>query len=316
MSLKKWVRITAIFILGYIAALYSIINSVPPVSHVRAEIGETAIAGENSRRVEEVQRRYEKEKIRRYNAAYIDVSSKAQVECPNNNKDLIVLFTFGQSNGANRKMEEEKWLTPSRNVINLFQGKCYVASDPMLGADGEGASVWLSVGDELINAKAAKQVLVRNFALGGSSISEWIPGGGAHRRLVEATEDIKSVGLTPTHILWFQGESDATKNTNQQQYESAFSQLTASVRSLGLAAPILVSKTTVCKNYPNAEIRAAQANIPTIIQGVYSGPDTDKLGFTYRFDGCHFTAEGRGIVAKEWAAKILAVGLNANLVLP
>src|SRR5262245_23394246 len=60
---------------------------------------------------------------------------------------VMVALVFGQSNSANfgatRKTAKEK-------VYNFHRGKLYVARDPLLGAGGDGGSVWIRLGDKII----------------------------------------------------------------------------------------------------------------------------------------------------------------------
>jgi hypothetical protein len=38
--------------------------------------------------------------------------------------------------------------------------------------------------------------------------------------------------------------------------------------------------------------------------GIFAGPDTDLLGYAYRYDGCHFSTEGLEAYADAWLTAI------------
>jgi len=51
-------------------------------------------------------------------------------------------------------------------------GKCFAATDPLLGADGLGASFATRLGDILIQSGQFKRVIIAPMAIGGASISQ------------------------------------------------------------------------------------------------------------------------------------------------
>ncbi len=210
-----------------------------------------------------------------------------------------VLLIFGQSNGANSGSAP---FTPTRRVLNfnLFDGRCYVAKDPLLGCTEQQGNFASRLGEKLIAGGHFDTVVLAPISVGGSRIEEWTTGGARHRRLQIAIQRAKDLGLTFTHLLWHQGESDANDRPDGKQYARCFMDIVDALRRYGVEAPIYVAQATVCESGPNEAIRAAQQSVVDPARGIYAGPDTDRLGAEYRFDGCHMNEAGLVRHAELW----------------
>jgi hypothetical protein len=214
---------------------------------------------------------------------------------------VMVALVFGQSNSANSG--ETRYKSRQR-VYNFYKGKIYAAQDPLLGAGGDGGSVWTRLGDELIEKNYYDSIVFVPLGVGSTEIARWKSDGDLHVAILQAIRDVKAQGLAITHLLWHQGESDAGK-TSSAAYKSMFLDMLSSIRSHGVDAPIFVSVATRCqKGRPDKLIRQAQQELVNPSQGIYAGPDTDKLGFGHRYDGCHFSDEGLGMHAQLWVEKL------------
>lgn len=237
-----------------------------------------------------------------------DTGERTEVDCSDYAGDperQAVLFAFGQSNSSNTGSDR---YTPVHNVANFnpHDGRCYKAKDPLLGADGDGGSVWGWLGDALIEQGHYDSVLVITIGIGGTSIARWAPGGDLHVRVEHTANLIVRQGLTPTHVLWHQGESDA-KNTSADEYIASFTALLKALRSYGIDAPVYPAVATICANTGSDAIRAAQRALPTLLPGVYPGADTDTLVESrYRHDSCHFSKRGMQAHAELWLEAISA----------
>jgi hypothetical protein len=212
-----------------------------------------------------------------------------------------ILLTMGQSNAANEG-EFEPGYQPGPNVFNFnfFDGKCYVARDPLLGGTGAGGSPWTRLGDALVAAGRFERVLIVPIAVGGSAIREWAKGGVHYGRIAEAQRALDRQGLRVTHVLWHQGEADA-RSTSHAQYVAAFRSVLDGIRSAGITAPVYVATASICKNQGSEAIRSAQHEIVATLDNVRAGPDTDQLDrFRWRFDLCHFSKEGLAEHARLW----------------
>jgi hypothetical protein len=218
-------------------------------------------------------------------------------------KRVLTALAFGQSNAAN--FGENPW-TAGEAVFNFYKGKLYAAQDPLLGADGDGGSVWTRLGDRLIATKRYDAVVWLTLGVGGSAIARWTAGGDLHSRLLEALRDVQSHGLPMTCMLWHQGEQDAMLQTSKEAYKKRFTDMVSSIRQHGGAAPIYVAVATRCQKLrAHEEIRQAQHELVDPGKGLYAGPDTDILDLRYRYDGCHFSDEGLDRYAELWLEKLV-----------
>jgi hypothetical protein len=216
---------------------------------------------------------------------------------------VMVALVFGQSNasnvGRNRKRASER-------VLNFFEGKLYRAEDPLLGADDVYGSVWTRLGDLLVEQKIYDRVVVIPVAISGSVISRWRPEGDIHPLLLHRLRDAKAGGLTITHLLWHQGEADAKRHTSKKDYQDSFLAMLSGIRSEGVSAPIYVSVATRCvRQRLDPIIQSAQRDLVDPEKGILAGPNTDTLGFEYRYDGCHFLDEGLDAAARLWLEALL-----------
>ena len=59
----------------------------------------------------------------------------------------MVALVFGQSQAANVVREQ---FVGGGHVFNYFRGRCYAATDPLLGTGGDGGNVWTLIGTELV----------------------------------------------------------------------------------------------------------------------------------------------------------------------
>ncbi len=242
-----------------------------------------------------------------------DISARRETACdPFTKPDPrhAVLFTFGQSNAANEGRDR---YIASDHVINFnpFDGRCYIAQDPLLGALGEAGSVWGQVGDGLIAMGAYDSVLIVAIAIGGTSIERWAQGGDLNQRIIFALDRLAEQGIMPTHILWHQGEADRIKETTSDDYVQKFGTIIDTFRARGIDAPIYPAVATYCYMFdldriadygPATEaVRNAQQSLSSVYAGVLPGPDTDQItGPAYRSDNCHFTHLGLRAHADLW----------------
>ncbi len=247
---------------------------------------------------------------------YNDTSDKTAISCSefSNAENTAILLTFGQSNSGNWG---EGSYPASSNVgnFNFLDGQCYQAKDPLLGSDGNMGSVWGRVGDKLIESGQYQKVLVAPFGIGGTAISEWQPDGRLHPRISAAFNALTEAGIEPTHVLWHQGESDATPTatTTADEYTAQFSAMVESMRETGINAPIYPAVATICFNKGKEDIRTAQIELPNLLPNVFPGANTDNLSSIFdRRDFCHFSEQGLDAHAQLWAEALLETEIASN----
>jgi hypothetical protein len=210
----------------------------------------------------------------------------------------MVLLVFGQSNSAN--YGETPWVS-GPNVYNFHDGRCFIAQDPLLGADNTGGSPWARFGDKVIASKLFKNVVIASIGVGGTPVRRWTAGGDLHPRITDTLDELAAVGLPVTHLFWHQGEADAIEKTKGDDYQKMFTAMVQSIRDHKVGAPIFAAVATRCRQIRgDTQIQNAQRNLANPQQGIFAGPDTDALGLEFRFDGCHFSAEGLDLHASLW----------------
>lgn len=217
-------------------------------------------------------------------------------------KRAAILLILGQSNAANTL---NSFSDPGAGVINfsLYDGKCYQAKDPLLGASNAGGNFATLLAAQLIARGHYEAVILAPIAVGSTLIQQWAPTGEHNRRITIAIERMRGAGLEPTHVLWHQGEGN--RLDPPESYRAAFLGVLSTIRRDGVEAPVFVAQATVCRSPRGEGIRAAQRNLVDPAKGIFAGPDTDQIGETFRYDGCHFDGEGGKRAADLWLAALL-----------
>jgi hypothetical protein len=216
-----------------------------------------------------------------------------------------IIVVHGQSNAANFGSSRHT----AREAVDNFDpatGKCFAAVDPLLGADGIGGSFATRLGDILVQAGRYNRVIFIPLARGGASL-DFLNNEGAELT-TNGIAKLKEAGLTPTHILFQQGETDAVSTTTAEQYASLLHQFVKRFRAAGFDAPFYLSRSAKCDYVgPNniAAVRAGQLSAIDAALNIRPGPDTDTIGNEGRSpDGCHMNEAGTLANAALWAAFI------------
>jgi hypothetical protein len=217
---------------------------------------------------------------------------------------MMVALVFGQSNAANHG--ETRYASRHR-VYNFFDGKCYEASDPLLGAEGHKGSVWTRLGDKLIDANLYDSVLFVSIAVGGTSVKRWSVHGDMHHRIGDAIDALDKRGFKITHLFWHQGETDTSYHTGKDEYKKRFMVMLNGIRKSGVDAPIYVAEATICRRFgPDPVIEQAQRELVNPALKIFPGPDTDELNTPEdRYDGCHLSTTGLDKHADMWLKAIV-----------
>jgi hypothetical protein len=246
---------------------------------------------------------------------YSDTSNKIQVDCTaiDRNKTMVIL-ALGQGNAANGG--EGKY-TPKHNVYNIFNGKCYKADDPLLGATDNKGSVWGRLGDKIIENGMYENVIIKSIGVGGSPVICWTVSGTGigykdrlygnyHSRILEANEELTSLGFPITHILWHQGESDMKNGTTTAQYKERFLDMLGSMRKNGIGAPIYVALASRYGRETSQEVINAQKQLVEEHVDIFQGPNTDIIDRLEERteDGQRFTEIGLEKHANAWVESL------------
>jgi lysophospholipase L1-like esterase len=215
----------------------------------------------------------------------------------------MVLLISGQSNSANHGGQRYASQYGDK-VLNYFDGKCYVAKSPLLGATGLEGDSWTFLGNLLIQQGVADQVIIAPTGIAGSAISQWEVGSPYQQMLQSSAQKLLSQ-YRVTHMLWHQGETDYGKHTSQADYEKLFTGIVDALRQQGMDAPIYVSQTSQC--WMDANWRAdnpvtqAQRALVSPEKKIFAGVNSDALMDELdRFDNCHFSGSGQEKFARAW----------------
>ena len=236
------------------------------------------------------------------------LTSKVQngaVDCPKQNDRTAVFLIVGQSNAGNYGGQ----LTVSEygpRIVNFFDGRCYLASSPLLGSTGSWGEYWTEAANQLVHSGRFEKIVLVPAAVGGTSVARWSAGGDLNLLLRHTVDRVAATGFKITHVLWHQGETDAAIGMGEQDYRSHFLSFTGSLRGVGVMAPIYVSIATKClvaaPYSEHSPIARAQAALVSIKSGIRIGINSDQiLGEVDRYDGCHLSGSGMSKMAIGWA---------------
>jgi hypothetical protein len=236
-------------------------------------------------------------------------SGKQEVACPETSSRKIgVVLAIGQSNIANYGAPDRGQTTDSA-VLNLFNGKCYLASSPMLGATGVYGSYLPVLGQELVKQGVYDVVVFVSIAVGSSNIARWAEGGDLNHHMLHIAGEIKEKGYEVTNVLVHQGEADFLENTSSRDYIDRFRSMVESIRQVGISAPVHVAVSTLC----GPTVRWTSDNVIAkdlhrlIDEGVvHLGADTDRqIGLEGRVeDGCHLNLLGQRATAESFVSAL------------
>jgi hypothetical protein len=246
-------------------------------------------------------------------------------------KGTLKLFVWGQSLAAN--CGHGRYAARNADKTCVYAGgNFYPCSDPIVGSDGPGGSVWSPFADSMlgrpINNTTVNQVVIGCCAQRSTSITDWAPGGSEAPKLLRRLSDyIANVGQ-PTHLAYSQGEQDVGI-LSTEQWVDRWQAMLASVRNLGCVSKIWTSIETICNvrtaadpfdedvirrlpdSYVQIEIgrqniRAAQRMAGALGPDTRPGPNLDLIDWHLRAcgDGCHFGERGLAAAGRAWATAL------------
>ena len=117
---------------------------------------------------------------------------------------------------------------------------------------------------------------------------------------------LKKDDIEIDYVFWHQGESEI-KDANRIYYQNYINDMqlifqkfltTSKKTKVGMA---LVS---VCKSERSKSLINSQRSIIQSNDRVFLTLNTDNLGSSYRYDGCHFNSLGASVIGSKYAAFI------------
>lgn len=222
-------------------------------------------------------------------------------------EETAVIIVVGQSNAANHCGGAHAATSPLVHNFNYANGGMYAAVDPLLGTTGESGCFATFLGDRLITNGRYDRVILATMAINATLASDWGAGGPFNRNIGVMCKRLAGLGLTPTMILYQQGESDNAEATPSATITAAIRGMVATFRAEGVNAPAFIA---LCSTWPgyanNAQVRLGQANAVSAPLGIYSGADADSIGAGGRDGGgVHFNATGSDQNAGLWETVIV-----------
>lgn len=236
---------------------------------------------------------------------------------------LELMIALSQSNGSGRLTNNQAYV-PSRAGGEMLGNDDVVKdiADPTdsataqvdsVSADGAAAgSVWPLVASRLQEANPLQRIVVKQMAKGGSTVTDWAPGGNrlnpstlfgsANRRSRLGTS-----GRTRLICSWI-GETNAGLGTTGAAFKAGYN---AAATAFGEEIPgvkILLAK---FQNCTDAEAAAGQAVIKTAIGELWNTgnilPGPDLTPIPTDSDGLHLNKDIKGsIAADKWVTAIQA----------
>jgi hypothetical protein len=170
--------------------------------------------------------------------------------------------------------------------------------------------------NHLLASGKVDTVVIVPVAYSGSAVAQWVPDGEFDCVLVATIGALNTASLTPTQVLWDQGEFDYVAGTTQEAYQEGLTSVFDTLRGQGVSAPIYVTIASKCLEGSNGGTKVHSADNPVVRAqlalsngsgGIMRGVNTDALlDDDDRYDDCHIGGSGTEKVARAWADILLA----------
>lgn len=253
-------------------------------------------------------------------AVFIPVQAQKVKTDPNVKYDLYLLI--GQSNMAGRGNIEAQDTITDPDVFMLNKAENWVPAKSPLHFDKSfaGTGLGLTFGKIMANESKRKVGLIP-CAVGGTSISMWMPGAydkitkthpydDAIRRTKVALKNGELRG-----ILWHQGEGDSSKE-KASRYEQRFDSLMLHLQndlSLDISSiPVVVGELGrfYCeRNSGGKEINQVLARIARSHKNI---DIASSKGLVHKGDSVHFDAASQRELGRRYAKKVIKLTKNLN----
>ena len=240
--------------------------------------------------------------------SYFSSSFKHIVPCP---KESINVAYVGQSNHGNIIAREQNLDLSYENVFTYDWrlGVCSKYKEPLAGADGRAGGFGHVSSDTIYFLKKkynfSENIVFLGFSKGGTRAQDWASGTFANK-FDFFLKKLKKDDIKIDYVFWHQGESEI-KNANRIYYQNYVNDIqlifqkflkTSKKTKIGMA---LVS---VCNSERSKSLINSQRSIIQSNDRVFFTLNTDNLGSSYRYDGCHFNSLGASVIGAEYAAFI------------
>lgn len=217
------------------------------------------------------------------------------VPCVEPGRAALVLLVIGQSNAANHAQ-----LDANPNRVRVFTADgCRKVGDPLPGGTGDGTSLWTAL-DATLRERSRVEPVFAVHAVDATSIAQWTSAGPLRDGLDALVARMRGAGLNIDAVLWQQGEADAMRGTTAEDYIAGLRGLIDRLRERGVEAPVFIARSTYCRGDGHGVIARTVAQVPEAIPRTSPGANTDTIRGAGRYDGCHFSTQGRAQAATLW----------------
>lgn len=220
--------------------------------------------------------------------------------------DLRILIV-GQSISANCN---QFVYGPSPNVFQIgLDGNVKAASDPFEWADCKTGSMWMPLGQKIIESGVAKKVTFMPIGVGGSGVADWQQDGKSFPKLESAIKLIKEKGLVFDFAFWHQGSSNI--GGNKTDYANRLASVVGYINGNVQINRWLIALHSRCWGMYDAGIEESQRIFGMAPEAHrYLGPNTNLLGNEFRVDTCHLNRDGQELMATKWLESMNAALSN------
>ena len=238
--------------------------------------------------------------------------AEAQDQTPLPDPHFHLYLLIGQSNMAGRGVVDEESTRIDPRVSMLAKDLTWQpAKDPLhFDKPAAGVGPGLAFGKQLAQAEPQVRIGLIPCAVGGTSITVWVPGAtdkatATHpyddmlRRVREATK----AGVL-TGIIWHQGESDVHAHV---AYAQSLTALIARLRQ-DLAAgeiPFVAGELSNFKDPADPDTAAFNAALHELAQTVPHVGWVSAAGLEHKGDFLHYNAASARTLGQRYAAKML-----------
>ena len=238
-------------------------------------------------------------------SGFADTSAKerASSTIQGDRSRTAVVVTLGQSHAANHGGGQYT-ATKCVDNFNVYEGSCYHAADPLLGASGEGGNFATRFGDMVIQHGLFDRVIIAPIAIGGTRVEQWAEEGLFNRRILALVRRLRDASLTPDFIFWQQGEGNrGVVDPGGHQYRKNLSEVVQTFRRFGVDAPFFIALAgdDFSLGGPAQQyVRLGQLSAIHPELGTYFGPDANIIGREHYSDSDHLTESGLSLLATMW----------------
>lgn len=224
---------------------------------------------------------------------FTQINTKTRIPCPKPEQTEVIVG-IGQSNAANTG--GHRFQNEDRKIVNFFNGSCYLATDPMLGATDNRGSLWIPFANAY---KRDKTILLVTFAVGATSISQWVNKDDLGKHFDQNMANLSDAGYQPDTFIWVQGESDISSNL--ELFSSQLKQFIGGLSAQFPASKIAISGTSYCGGHSRKPLLKVQRKVAKQFDLIWLGSTDSYYESQYRYDDCHLSQQGLNAVAQQFA---------------